>query len=249
MEGTIPVSWEHELSSSLPPGIDEVITGWTETCCAGGPDWNDLPGVKSYARSLVTCVKKNYDQVGIISILEDGETELGSQEFEPQWNGFLRAFNLFQFLPGVIFLTREGLKDHEYDDLSLEASTVIGTSLTSDAIDLASTNKPESGQADSSGDQAWQEVRELMVEEDLLPFIDALEKAGTDLPLVGEEFESNGAVIGDLELAWPAQRIGIFISIDDEFKSNLENQGWKLFSGEVAMLHPEDIINELIADK
>ena len=248
VEGTIPVSWEHELSS-LPPGIDEVITGWTEACCAGGPDWDDLPGVKSYARSLMTCVKKNYDQVGIISILEDGETELGSQEFEPQWNGFLRAFNLFQFLPGVIFLTREGLKDHEYDELSLEASTVIGTSLTSDAIDLASTDKPESGQTDSSGDNAWQEVRELMVEEDLLPLIDALEKAGTDLPLVGEEFESNGAVIGDLELAWPAQRIGIFISIDDEFKSNLENQGWKLFSGEVAMLHPEDIINELIADK
>lgn len=248
--GDIPSSWGTDLDQ-LPPGMDDVISGWTGDCCSGGPDWEDLPAVKIYARSLQSCVRKNYDHVGAICILEDRELELEGQNFEPRWNGFLRAFNLFQFLSGVFFVTREGLKTHEYDHLALEPAHAAGlprahSTSTTGAADGSTTDQVSSK---APKDQKWEEVRELIIEEALLLLIDALEKVGATQPVVGKEFENNSNVTGELELAWDDECVGVYTSIEDEFKTEMEANGWQLFSSETAALNPDQIINALNKEK
>ncbi|MCP4119757.1 MAG: DEAD/DEAH box helicase [Desulfobacteraceae bacterium] len=223
----MPDAWKEDLEL-LPISMEEVLEG-KGTCFVGGPDWEDLPGIKCYACSDQTIIRKAYSCVGMVAILEDGEMSLGSEDFEPLWNGFLRAYNLMQFLPGVLFLTRQGLVDHYYDSLSLKSSHV----------DLI---PDESGKEESS--EAWTEVREL-VSEKLYSLVDDLESKGADVPLVGEEFESGGEVIGELELAWHNRKIGIYESSAEEIKEKLITEGWRLFSIEEAALHPEATIEAL----
>jgi len=134
-----------------------------------------------------------------------------------------------QFLPGVFFLTQKGLTDHQYDTLSLQTSHIDST--------LEEPVKEEKN-------NAWTEVREL-VSDKLHPLIDLLETKGVSLPLVGEEFEHNGGVIGELELAWHTEQTGVYESDAEQVKKQLTAQGWRLFTMEEAVLHPEDILEQL----
>ncbi|MBI9088305.1 MAG: DEAD/DEAH box helicase [Desulfobacterium sp.] len=224
----MPETWKDDLEM-LPTAMEEVLSGKTGQCLGGGPVWEDLSCVKCYARSDQTITRKEYSGVGMVAILEDGEISLGSEEFEPLWNGFLRAYNLMQFLPGVLFLTRQGLVEHQYDSLSLKTSHIGFT--------------PDESEKEESS-EAWTEVRELVTEK-LLLLIDGLEKEGVAVPLVGEEFEADGSVIGELELAWRNEQVGVYESSTEKLKVKLTAEGWRLFTIEEGILHPEDIIDTL----
>jgi len=257
----MPDSWKAELEI-LPSPMDEVLTSNSGKCIGGGPVWEDLPGIKCYTRSQVTILRKVYSSFGMIAILEDGETTLDGENFEPLWNGFLRAYNLMQFLPGTIFLTRKGVVAHEYDALCLDTSHVgIDPDGAGDVLQDHSLKGPSAPaldsrtlpdqQAESSRDQVpgethsapWIEVREL-VEKRLFPLLDLLEKKGIPVPVAGAEFLENGAVIGELELAWHDIKIGVCESNAENIRERLVGEGWRIFTMEEAGLNPEDIIDE-----
>ena len=269
VQPVMPELWRADLEL-LPLPMDEVLTAKGGKCIGGGPEWEELPGIKCYTRSQGTVLRKVYSGFGMIAILEDGETDLGGEDFEPLWNGFLRAYNLMQFLPGTIFLTRKGMVDHEYDGLCLEASCVGGDPAGSGSgelhqdhsltpVSLTDTYAPTSDarilpdqKGDFSRDQLpggihtgpWIEVREL-VETRLLPLLDLLEIKGSSVPDPGPEFLENGAVVGALELAWHDRKIWVCDSSAEKLREKLVGEGWHLFTIEEAGLNPEGLMDEL----
>ncbi len=245
----MPSSWQEDLAG-LPPGMDEGLTSHTGEMIVGGPQWKDLPGITCYACSDRICVKKHHDKVGIVAILEDPDDDAVhavDAGFETIWNGFLRAYNLLQFLPNTLFFTRKGLKDHQYDGLVLSTSHTGFTPSAEDdqreetgtvrATDAAAGTTPEAG--------PWNEVREL-VNEALADLIHRLENCHAAVPVVGEEFEHQGVVLGELELAWHDRQVGVYDVENAGLQAALSEKGWQLFTIDHVILHPDEMISALV---
>lgn len=227
MKEEVPKDWREALEY-LPESMADLITGKAGKCCSGGDVWDDLARVKTYARSgQPAMTQKAYDQIGLIAILEDNDDTWGGTEFEPLWNGFIRAYNLMQFLPGTRFITRKGIEEHRYDGLSDKASVVDRISDTAREVERST---------------AWREVREL-VSEDLLPLLNTLEAGGMRAPEVGENITVNDEVIGELELAWHDDRIGVYADDADQVREKLTADGWRLFAVEDAVACHEGILD------
>lgn len=222
----VPDSWVERLRV-FPEHITEPVTGKTGECYTGGGEWDDLPAVKVYARSDPSAVKKEYNRIGLLAILEDSEESMSGDEFEAVWNGFIRAYNLMQFLPGTRFITRNGVAEHRYDDLSDKARV----------IDVTPPVIEEKERSD-----AWAEMRDFISEE-LYLLLDALEAGGIEAPAAGYEFTSDGEVIGELELAWHSERIGVYASQTDKMLTKLKADGWRLFPVDDVAARHETIID------
>ncbi len=239
----VPASWREDLAV-LPPGMDEQLMCHDGQMIVGGPQWDDLPGITCYACSGRTCVMKHYDQMGIVAILEDLAEESALDEdagFETHWNGFLRAYNLLQFLSHIIFLTRKGLKDHQYDGLVLTRSHVGFTPPAHEDHRQEQGHDSVTAAPPTPDAGAWNEVREL-ADEALADLILRLENCQAPVPGVGEEVADNGVVLGELELAWQDRQVGVVDKNNAGLLDTLTNKGWQLFSMEQVILNPEDVI-------
>ncbi len=233
LKSEIPAAW-HEALENLPGSMADLINGKAGECYVGGDTWGDLSAVKTYARSDKSAVmQKNYDRIGLIAVLEDGEETWEGEDFEPSWNGFIRAYNLMQFLPGTRFVSVRGVNEHLYENLSDKMSVMDETPM---------------GAQEAEPSSAWSEAREL-VSEELLPLLDALETAGIAVPEVGEEFAVDGKVVGELELAWRNERVGLHEAHADRLIVKLKADGWRLYSVEDAMAHHETIIGAFSATR
>lgn len=71
---------------------------------------------------LYTCInmenmkKQLFDTPLMVAILDDIE-EHRDEDFEKHWNGFLNVYNLFQFNPVSLFMTKKGIQSRMYDSI------------------------------------------------------------------------------------------------------------------------------------
>ncbi len=111
--------------------------------------------------------------------LDDSELRREENGFRLAWNGYLRLFNLCQFLPYAYFVTREGLRQRVYDSLKLLDDSIRETA--------GATTQP--------GREAWNEVKE-MTAETLHGLLDTLSEHDWPLPEAGFELtDSRGESI------------------------------------------------------
>ena len=118
------------------------------------------------------------------------------------WNETLRLLNLYQFLP------------HVYAQTASETSTDVFLPKLSTA--QATTIIP---------DPPWEELKELVLEDALLPAIAQMQQAHWPLPEAGYELTNQkGTVVAIAELAWSASRIAIVLTAGD--RTAFTNSGW-----------------------
>jgi DEAD/DEAH box helicase domain-containing protein len=163
--------------------------------------------------------------MNVLMFLED---RIRSQEFQEEWNGFLRLFNLFQFLPRCIAMSATGIEDSTVD--------------MSGVVMLAGSALREVGTASES---AWNEILELS---DTLvrPLIERLHESGKGLPEVGFEIVgSDGTVAGQAELAWETEKIAVLLDEQLPYRDEFENQGWKIFTSEEVEEKPVALMSML----
>jgi len=114
------------------------------------------------------------------------------------WVETLRLFNLYQFLPHSYAVTMMGM-DREVKRLLPK---------------LFATQPPEQKTAK---DEQWEQIRELMVDERLLPAIYQMCQEGWWLPEAGYELLSDhNTVIAMAELAWVSHKIAVTLTEDDQ---------------------------------
>ena len=55
--------------------------------------------------------------IRVCCCFNDGEKDKEDSSFQSGWNGFLRLYNFYQFLPYSYFMTTDGLEHKVYDGL------------------------------------------------------------------------------------------------------------------------------------
>jgi DEAD/DEAH box helicase domain-containing protein len=138
------------------------------------------------------------------------EHQLGvSSEAKRAWNGTLRLLNILQFLPWIFVGCRDG-------------------------IPLSPSIRPTAPD-ESDG---WVEIERLVLE-GMLPLVGRLKRQAVGLPeALFEVSTQEGDVVGTLELAWPALKVGVVV---DPALVPLFN-GWKIivYSG-----NDDDVVSAL----
>ena len=122
--------------------------------------------------------KSQFENNIVILHLKD---RLGKLEFA-LWSGFLRSYNLFQFLEKTLFTTTLGVEAEAYNEILFKQVT--------------------------SFNQEWVAIFEEVVDE-AQPLVKKLSmEKGISLPLVGEEIvDDKGVVVGESELMWSEEKI------------------------------------------
>ena len=111
------------------------------------------------------------------------------------WVEALRLFNFYQFLPHFYAVATSGIN---------QARTL-----------LPKFSNFQPGQT-TEEDEQWHQLRELTVEEKLLPALDQMRQEGWQIPEAGYELVSDRKqVVAMAELAWIEQRIAVILTEAD----------------------------------
>ncbi|UJL32900.1 DUF1998 domain-containing protein [Cylindrospermopsis raciborskii Cr2010] len=130
--------------------------------------------------------------------------------YQSDWQEMLRMLNLYQFLPYTYAMTTTSDRDN--------LSTMVPTWET--RLDTNIHNNISRGV-----NKEWQSIKELIIEEDLVPWIDQMIENQWNLPVVGYELENKkGAVIASAELSWVEEKVSIVTTVED--KHIFEQTGW-----------------------
>ncbi|MBF0230041.1 MAG: DEAD/DEAH box helicase [Desulfamplus sp.] len=246
-QSDIPQSWR-EFFEKLPQPFEDDLLGRVKPCLCGGPDLRNLPFINIYARIEQKCFqgKNDFSGAGLLAIIEDGEdsSSLVSDGFEAAWNGFLRGYNLFQFLPRAGFLTTTGIAAHFYENIpSIDSNNnQCSTENLSKEIPKESSHTSFEDSADFI--KAWEELKSLVLPE-FMPLVEQMQKSGITAPEAGIEVEKNGEVTGEIELAWIGKRVAVLKSDYAYLKISLESDGWRCFEIEEISSSLETLLSAL----
>jgi len=148
--------------------------------------------------------------VSVCAILDD-RNDLRTDKYEEEWNGFLQFSNVMQFDEKFIAVSYTGLANQSYYKLS----NIDGAEESVDEI-------PE----------AWNEVKELLFDDESKAILDACRTHGLPVPEdVGYELvDEAGEVVAELEIVWVSKKIGY---MTEDQKINMESAkalGWRIFT-------------------
>ncbi len=157
--------------------------------------------------------------------LEDDPAAQQHGDFVSIWTGFLRLYNLFQFLPNVFFVTKTGLAEQIYDAITAEGDPHLDEHLR---------------QADEG---AWREVQEE-TDPELHPLLWTLLGQGWTPPEVPpfEFTDEVGTTIAEAELGWPELRIAVLDEPQLEYRDVFEQAGWRALALSEVIQDPADLL-------
>lgn len=143
--------------------------------------------------------------------LNDNEEDKNRPAFQADWNGYLRLYNFYQFLPYSYFVTTDGIEKKAYDGLKLYEEPLVE----------AEEQEIEPEEKD------WSEVREL-TDEELHGLLDKLKENEWPAPEAGYEMEGEGGeVISSAELAWEELKVAFLTEEELEYEQHFTDAGWK----------------------
>ena len=192
--------WVDSLGAMAPDFIAEAFPdNPTDLCGLFRRDGS--PAVTVMTRvSRDALTNKSTSCVHLLVHIDDAEDERTRPEFKREWAGFLRAMNLYQFLPHAFFATCTGLKEELYDPLDTGA-------------------KP---------DFAWQEAIELAPE--YAKLLHELSQYVAEAPEVGYDLTGkNEVVLASAELVWPDQQVAVMTQSQLQNRSAFDEAGWTVF--------------------
>ena len=144
----------------------------------------------------------------LVSVLDDADPE--QEGFAAEWNGFLRAFNFFQFQKDVLFTTK----------------SAIAGGLPSFFEEPAEAGKERPATVQDGWESALDDIIDEMRE-----YAERLRNADCPPPDdVGYEWlDARGAIVGEAEMVWRSQQVAVLRPDYGTIKKAIENEGWRAF--------------------
>ncbi|MGC8490209.1 MAG: DEAD/DEAH box helicase [Syntrophobacteraceae bacterium] len=140
--------------------------------------------------------------------------------FKAAWNGFIRLFNVYQFVPRVLFLTSRGISEGEYSP-------------------FLSEQEPPQPSANPGFESEQLKSIKSVTEISFHPFLSLIEASGISLPEPGYELcDEKGAVIATAELGWPSAKVAFLLAEEMEFEVLYVERGWRVSPVAEAVLDP-----------
>jgi DEAD/DEAH box helicase domain-containing protein len=213
--------WMRIIDTLLPEEMAEKVKetdcpGLHKTCLYGRYETISRNGDKSLRQCVVAeqkALTPPGEPLGIrvgCHFNDDEEAKI-QPGFQQGWNGFLRLYNYYQFLPYSYFVTTEGIKAKAYD----------GIKLFDDMTSESSTS--EKGAAEDK----WDEVKEL-TDKQFHDLLDLLQKNKWPLPEAGYELEgASGEIMASAEFGWEALKIAFLTDDEVEYQEKFVALGWR----------------------
>jgi DEAD/DEAH box helicase domain-containing protein len=133
--------------------------------------------------------------------------------FKAVWNGFLRLYNVYQFLHRAFFVTARGNDARAYDTI-----TLFDPSKTADVA------------AENTALDGWDEVKEL-TDVQYHGLLDDLKDNDWPVPEAGYELAAdNDEIIAGAEIGWEDMKIALLTEDENEFQETFLNRGWYVFA-------------------
>ena len=218
--------WLSELNSNMPENISQKMKAEGCPCLYGV---SDSKGHGDYLKQQVViekdAVSRDADFLGVrfCCLLDDSEHRRENSEFQSVWNGFLRLYNLFQFLPFTYFVTKEGIRRGSYEGLRFIDREIFYMA----------------GQPGVPKKEDWEDVRK-MTDEILHGLLDNLKEYDCPVPEAGYELENSaGMIIGTAELAWETTKTAFLLDEELEYKSKFIEFGWNVYLINDVLQNPE----------
>jgi DEAD/DEAH box helicase domain-containing protein len=207
--------WTSQADEILPDDISTLLNEIGEPRLYGWSEPRDH--VELVALRLGVVVEKAAVQpidptrMLVAACLEDGLVSRQGAEFESVWTGYLRLYNLFQFLPSAIFVSREGLTAGAYTALRLKPAPAPAVSAVAAPSD------------------EWEAVRSV-THPDIHGLLAQLEAQACPVSDVGYELvDAAGAIVATAELGWPTLQIAFLADEEREYESIFTSAGWRTF--------------------
>ncbi len=186
----------HFLPGEYSGGSDDIIGIYPSikgrsACPVSVMVRTSLAGFSSFDIKTIQC----------LLYLDDSADAQAAEGFQKDWNGFLRAMNLYQFLPTSFFVAQSGLDDHAYDELE---------------------PPKEDGFID------WLDVQD-MVDPEGKELLNQIAGPATPVPEIAYELVNDShVVIAQAEIAWPAKRLALLASHENESwnREEFASEGW-----------------------
>jgi len=136
------------------------------------------------------------------------EDELAEKTcFKSAWNGFIRMYNIYQFIPDAVFITSKGISEGHY------------LWLMTDEVKQEEHIREESGSL-----AALREVTAANVH----PLLMFLSTHGLPLPEAGFELcDEKDEIIATAELGWPDQKIAFLRDDEKTYEQSFLARGWQ----------------------
>lgn len=219
-----------------PDGAEGSVTIWAAT-----------------TRSGVQAAGSDLEQARHLAVLACHLDDRGRPggALEPAWNGVLRLYNLFQFLPNAYPAATGPKSMAEYHEL-------IGRSADADAADRrpdldGQPGRPEGRQSEgkrsattpaAESDAAWEAALEYALEE-TSALLEVLRDAGAPAPAMPYEHQEDGVIVAVADLGWPGANVAVILPDQEAHRGRLESKGWEVLALERAAEQPEVVLQAL----
>ena len=116
--------WITHIRELLPEDIADLFADKKDTSVHGL--YESLGPAQTPELRLGIAIEQQAARAGqgggmrLVCCLDDSAIGREREDFEAIWNGFVRLYNLFQFLPLAFCVTQEGLQQHAYDNLRVK---------------------------------------------------------------------------------------------------------------------------------
>ena len=224
MVGALRTGFDRATAEALPGQVREALGDLPPPVAVAGigtwvgmaPAFFDLFA----AFPLAAVEQGNPDATAVVVHLHDDKASRESDGYRRVWNGLLRLFTLFQFLPGSWWTTRVGVERGIYPEFP---PVPAGTNVT----------EPASGPSA----EAWKYVIGL-ADRAVHGLLGELSARGASVPEVGFELlDARGAVLAEAELGWPAHEVAVLLPDQETQRDAFKRAGWQVFtpgSGDLA---------------
>ncbi len=203
------------MKELLPDSMLEVLPELHSPILQGlfrSPEDSKVPLLRVLAMASGESIKASkQDGMCLVCLISDTKDNRGTKGFERVWNGYLRLYNLFQFLPHTFFLTHEGIETGVFETV---AHGIRESRSSSDRDDRA---------------VSWADLKEE-TGSSLHPLLDSFAARRFPLPEAGFELANHeGVVVASAELAWIEYKIAILRQDELVHAEAFQEAGWVTF--------------------
>ncbi|MFH1953313.1 MAG: DEAD/DEAH box helicase [Pseudomonadota bacterium] len=229
-------TWTEKVRHAFPEGIREAMASSSDEGLYGLIERDNAatgPLLKLFSTVDKTAVSNGHmDRMRLACCLFNSAENRENETFEELWNGYLRLYNLYQFLPGAMFAASDDFESGVYEKTAEERPEDRG--------EAGRAARPDADTA------VWEEVREL-ADPVLEDFLNMLENKGGPLPEVGFELgNETGEVIAEAELGWPELKVAFVGDWQMAYGTALESAGWQVYRLDHVLKAPETVIDVLV---
>ena len=229
--------WINNIEELLPDEIAEKIMGndcpdLTHSCLYGSYE-KALDVENIFLKQYITAEQQSIQPPGeplgirVGCWLNDTEGIKNKNEFQSSWNGFLRLYNYFQFLPYTYFVTASGIQGNAYDGIKFF-----------DKIIIKAENDDKTSMADD-----WDELKDI-TDEQFHGLLDLLKDKNWPIPEPGFELEGErGEIIAGAELGWEDLKIAFLTHEEMEYKNIFSDLGWEIIPLSDVLQNPDQYVS------